>query len=563
MEEITIKQAQRNNEVAQLALISVLNPNGVTNLTPISWWTFLSNSPAMIGFSLSKKSYSGSLMQNGTKLLLSIPNDQIAQEVLKAGKISGRNCNKSKELNIEMIGDVIQVPLHSKMVFDCDISKLIDAGDHIFYICNVIKCWINEEGRQLFAYDGYSKVSSLNDLFYNNDIATAYEVFSEKIFNSKSDNRYVYDINRQGDLFSELLFNESREIKLHFVYLPRVIGLRAVGSKKEVKYQRGILTFKMQDGMCHVTSKLEVSSQGVPTEYRGFAIITNPCSTGPACTCFLREINNAFGIFILFSFRLSSLEDIVKRKTRMSECMAVRKDDGTTFVYRLLISENFINDDDMKYFAGYLRLGTNENTYSGRELNILIHRQYIDILEQYFIGDYETRTNNLELYREIEEYFGSVNKNVYHNLIKEVKKKLINMDGIVTISMDMFNLNQKEQLLLLGWMFNHCLSARHDKIEKVLDDHIENIHKVIFPKMHNIKEDNNVCQNSRCNMKDEIISYLSSELSGNNIYKYSQKEQAKLQEWGCKCRNCESANDKCEILGFYKESETQRRRLLS
>ena len=137
MEEITIKQAQRNNEVAQLALISVLNPNGVTNLTPISWWTFLSNSPAMIGFSLSKKSYSGSLMQNGTKLLLSIPNDQIAQEVLKAGKISGRNCNKSKELNIEMIGDVIQVPLHSKMVFDCDISKLIDAGDHIFYICNL------------------------------------------------------------------------------------------------------------------------------------------------------------------------------------------------------------------------------------------------------------------------------------------------------------------------------------------------------------------------------------------------------------------------------------------
>lgn len=218
---------------------------------------------------------------------------------------------------------------------------------------------------------------------------------------------------------------------LHFTYLSRIIGLRAVADQREVIYQRGMLTFVMKDGMCHIMSKLEVSSQGVPTEYRGFAVITNPFSTGLACTCFLKEINNASGIFILFSFRLSSIENVIKRKIRISECMAVRKDDGTSYVYRLILSENFIDDDDMRYFAGYLKMGTNENTSSGSELNILIRKSYIDAAERYFTTSAGSfLPHEKTIYDDLEKHFGGRNKNIFATLIKNAKES-ISLRGFV------------------------------------------------------------------------------------------------------------------------------------
>lgn len=247
-----------------------------------------------------------------------------------------------------------------------------------------------------------------------------YVNFFKKIFSESKDDRYVFDGVNQGNLLSSLLLEGKEELQFHFTYLPRKLGLKSLKDQKQVTYQRGILTFLLKDGVCHVTSKLEVSSQGVPTEYRGFAIITNPNSSGPACTCFLKEINNSFGIFIVFSFRLSSIDRMQKRKTRISECIAVRKDDGTSYVYRLLLSKNYIDDDMMKYFAGHLKLSTSENTVEGKELNILINEKYFDIAKKYFNGS-QPGENSFEktIYKDLKEYFKDNKHDIYLEYIKK------------------------------------------------------------------------------------------------------------------------------------------------
>ena len=562
---ISISEAQRYTSPNWVSIICATKPDGSTNLTTISWWSFLANHPAMIGFSMSKKSYTGELVRLDGKAVLCIPSETIAKEVYECGHITGRNEDKAKKFGIHLSGTDIKYPTHSKLIFFCTLKNAVDVGDHIFHVCEVNDILYNETETQVYAWNGYSEIASLGIDPFNCSMEQAFSAFSKKAFGLNADQRYVYNIQTQSNLIKQLLLNGKQELSLHFTYLPRIIGLRAVVDQREVIYQRGVLTFVMKDGMCHVTSQLDVSSQGVPTEYEGFAVITNPFSTGPACTCFLREINNAFGIFILFSFRLSSIENVIKRKIRISECMAVRKDDGTSYVYRLILSENFINDDDMRYFEGYLKMGTNENTSSGSELNILIRKSYIDIAERYFTMSASSfLPQEMTIYDDLEKHFGGLNKNNFATLIKKVKQSNSVSEDLFTINPADFNIKNKDHILFLGWLRKHGLSARHDKVENILDDNIEEVHKTIYPNLYGISCDS-VGERTQnyCNMKKEIISFLSTELSDDRVGRYNEKAQKMLMQWGKRCNACSEMNSKCEVLAYYNSTEEERRKKLS
>ncbi len=559
---INISEAQKRLSPNSVSLICANKPDKTTNLTTISWWTFLSNNPPTIGFSISKKSYTGELIKANGKAVLCIPGREIADAVFNCGKVSGRDINKAKEFGISLSETEIQYPIQSKLVFKCTLLDLHDVGDHIFYICKIDEILSNIDEEQVYAWGGYSKIGTFDNFFETCSIEQAYKAFTKKIF-GMSGNRYVYDIKSQNDLIKGLLLNGQQELKLHFAYLPRVIGLKSLADKKEVKYQRGILTFVMKDGMCHVTSELPVSSQGVPSKYYGFAVITNPYSSGPACTCFLREIDNVFGIFVLFTFRLSSIEEINKRKTRISECMAVRKDDGTSYVYRLLISENFISDEDMRYFEGYLKMGTNENTNTGSELNILIRKDYLKIAEKYFTDPSATFTaREKSLYDDLNEHFANTNKNIFSKLIGEILKNST-VEDLITVNPYNYNFHDRNEILFLGWLRKHGLSARHDKIEKVVDDNVEEIHKTLYPNLHSqegVSVEESAPLTVECKMKRMIIEFLSNELSSKNVVKYSEKETSVLVNWGQTCKNCCESLAGCKILDYYNSSPEERRK---
>lgn len=308
-----------------------------------------------------------------------------------------------------------------------------------------------------------------------------YEKFSHKIFGDRKDNRYVYNAKTQKHLLSSLFLDGKEEVNLHFTYLPMNPGLKDK-EQKQVVFQRGVLTFTLKEGMCHVVSNVSVGSQGISSKYEGFAIVMNPKSNGTTCTCFLREVDNTFGVFVLFTFRLSPL-DKYPRKTRLSECMAVRRSDGTAFVYRLLVSENFIDDDKMKYFAGHLKLCTSENTSDGKELNILIRKKYIDAAKEYFENSINDK-NDGAFYKDLQTHFQNSDMQSLLKAIETLISSATTNDEIITISPDIFNKKDKTHLLLLGWLGKYSLSSRHDKIENLLDDEVENIHKNLYPELH-------------------------------------------------------------------------------
>jgi len=162
MEQISISEAQKNTSPNPITLVCTETPAKTTNLAAVSWWTYLANRPPMIGFAISKKSYTGELLLNNGKAVLSIPGEAIAEEAFQCGCLSGRQTNKAEKLGISLTGTGVRFPVHSKLAFVCTLENTVDVGDHTFYICKVDEIYYNESEKQLYSWGGYSKLAPLN-----------------------------------------------------------------------------------------------------------------------------------------------------------------------------------------------------------------------------------------------------------------------------------------------------------------------------------------------------------------------------------------------------------------
>lgn len=85
-----------------------------------------------------------------------MPTEEIAKAAFACGSVSGRDTDKVRKFNIEMMqipGNTIQVPLHSCMAIECTLSETVDVGDHYFYVCTVENFLGDLSKKALFAWD--------------------------------------------------------------------------------------------------------------------------------------------------------------------------------------------------------------------------------------------------------------------------------------------------------------------------------------------------------------------------------------------------------------------------
>ena len=303
---------------------------------------------------------------------------------------------------------------------------------------------------------------------------------------------YLYHLNRIEDATANILiagkeqlfFAENFDKRLNS---PIITTGNEIARDGLIEFSKALDIKQLREYV--ITVMANVGSQGIPTNYEGFAVISNPTTTGPTCTCVLKETNASYGVFIMFSFRISPLDRQRRRMARISECMSVRRSDGTSFVYRLLISENFIDDEEMKYFIGHLKLGTSENTCEGKELHISILEKYMTTAKKYFAGYVSDENNEFEvaIFRELREHFGERDKEYYTNIIHDIEKLThynVRTEKIKIIDPAVFDSQDKKHLLLWSWIGKYSLSARHDKVENVLDDEVDSIHQNLYPELY-------------------------------------------------------------------------------
>ncbi|MDO6994788.1 flavin reductase family protein [Brachyspira innocens] len=166
MEKINLPKASKITSPNPVAIVCTQKPDGSTNLATVSWYTYLSYNPNMIAYAMAKSSYSGELVRENKKVVITIPSDNIKEIVMKCGMHSGRDTNKISKFEIEM-QDIptsnIKVPLHSAAAIQCKLKEYIETGDHYLYICDVEEVYADDKERAVFSWEGYSKIASAKE----------------------------------------------------------------------------------------------------------------------------------------------------------------------------------------------------------------------------------------------------------------------------------------------------------------------------------------------------------------------------------------------------------------
>lgn len=161
MNKINLPQAAKLTSPNPVTVVCTQKPDGSTNLATVSWWTYLSFNPNMIGYAMAKTSYSGEMVRNNKKVILTIPGTEIAEAVMGCGSTTGRDTDKVAQFGIELTeveGSDIKIPVHSRVAIVCSMKEYHEVGDHYLYICDVEQVYGNEVEEALFAWNGYSQV---------------------------------------------------------------------------------------------------------------------------------------------------------------------------------------------------------------------------------------------------------------------------------------------------------------------------------------------------------------------------------------------------------------------
>ena len=164
MNQFTFGQAQKLTAPAPFGLIGTKKENGDTNLMAISWWTYLTNHPPMIGVCLSNKGLSGTLIKQNREFTLSIVGEDLKESGLKCGQCSGRTTDKPRTFGIDLEPSSSVAPAHvsgARVVYECTLSNSVEVGDHTLYIGEVVATYGDENVKHLYAYDGYARLDTV------------------------------------------------------------------------------------------------------------------------------------------------------------------------------------------------------------------------------------------------------------------------------------------------------------------------------------------------------------------------------------------------------------------
>ncbi len=162
MDKITLPKAARVTSPNPVTIVCTQKPDGGTNLATVSWWTYLSYNPNMIAYAMAKTSFSGEMVRQHKKVVLTVPGEKIAKAVLGCGSTTGRDTDKIEKFGIEtqtLPESEIRVPLHSALAIVCTLKEFLETGDHYLYICNVEHVYADEKENALFAWNGYSEIA--------------------------------------------------------------------------------------------------------------------------------------------------------------------------------------------------------------------------------------------------------------------------------------------------------------------------------------------------------------------------------------------------------------------
>jgi flavin reductase (DIM6/NTAB) family NADH-FMN oxidoreductase RutF len=123
-------------------------PNGMI----CSWWSKISDDPAVVAVSLWKKGNTHKLILKSKEFVVAVPNRSLEKDLMFFGSNHGHKIDKFKETKIETEkAKFVGVPLLKKATynFECKLVKSFVFGEMIVFFGKVVAAYNNPEKKVL------------------------------------------------------------------------------------------------------------------------------------------------------------------------------------------------------------------------------------------------------------------------------------------------------------------------------------------------------------------------------------------------------------------------------
>ena len=128
-------------------LITTKTPDGQNNVATVAWITPVSVNPPLLTMSLRKDRFTYKIIQDTGEFVVNIPTFDMAEKVLKAGRMTGKNIDKFAELPLTpRKAKLVKPPLIEECVahLECTLWKTFEAGDHDLIVGEIVAASVME-----------------------------------------------------------------------------------------------------------------------------------------------------------------------------------------------------------------------------------------------------------------------------------------------------------------------------------------------------------------------------------------------------------------------------------
>jgi len=146
-------------------LVVTLDAKGVPNVMGVGWWCYLSAKPKLLGIAIAPERYTHECIIHSKEFTLCFPHRDIALEAWQCGKTSGTDVNKIEKYNLKTHpSKFVKAPLLAdcSAAFECILHSKHPAGDHTFFVGEIVACHGDVEKKEHLYTQLFSKLVSVS-----------------------------------------------------------------------------------------------------------------------------------------------------------------------------------------------------------------------------------------------------------------------------------------------------------------------------------------------------------------------------------------------------------------
>ncbi len=128
-------------------LVTCMDKTGKTNIITLAWSMPTSHSPPLVAISIAPKRLSHRMIEETGEFVVNVPTQEIVQDTLFCGRISGTKCDKFQEASLTALpARKVRSPIIKECVahLECKLLQQIRTGDHTLFVGEVLAAYVNE-----------------------------------------------------------------------------------------------------------------------------------------------------------------------------------------------------------------------------------------------------------------------------------------------------------------------------------------------------------------------------------------------------------------------------------